>query len=114
VHSWQCHPEEAIKRKSQLIDPAHRALAISKCSHNLDGITARFVRCDKKRAAMLRARIFDPEPALSKFIRIFRHNDAHWINALIGWRNFMLRPKAASLRIGTNCTSHPGGVALAL
>jgi hypothetical protein len=63
---------------------------------------------------MLRARIFDPEPALSKFIRIFRHNDAHWINALIDWGNFMLRLKAASSQIGTNCTSHPGGVALAL
>jgi len=59
-------------------------------------------------------RILDPESALSKFTRIFRHNDAHWINALIDCRNFTLRLKAASSQIGTNCTSHSSGVALPL
>jgi hypothetical protein len=75
------------KRKSQFIDQADRGLAISKSSHNLDGMTACFMRCDKKRATVLPRCIFVAESALSKFIRIFRAYDAHRINALIDCRN---------------------------
>jgi hypothetical protein len=43
-------PDGGDKRKSQFIDQADRGLAIGKFSHNLNGMTARFAGCDKKRA----------------------------------------------------------------
>jgi hypothetical protein len=54
------------------------------------------MRCDKKRAAVLPRCIFVAESALSKFIRIFRDNDAHRSNALIDCRNFKVESGIAT------------------
>ena len=104
----------AIKRKSQFIGRTDRGLATSKLSHNLNGTTVRFAGCDKKRARLSPRCNCVSDAALSKFIRIFRHNDTHWSKALIDCRNSTLRLLAASSQIGTNCTSHRNGVALPL
>jgi hypothetical protein len=39
---------------------------------------------------------FDPESALSKFIRIFRHNDGHRISASISCRKFKVENSIAA------------------
>jgi hypothetical protein len=70
-----------MKSKSQFIGRADRGLVTSKLSHNFNGTIVSFAGCDKKRAGLSPRCNIVSESALSKFIRIFRHNDTHWSNA---------------------------------